>query len=401
MKHREMGFLSFIAILALLMALVSITINMVLPAFQSMANTFQLRHQNQIQLVISLLYLGLGIGQLFYGPLSDSIGRKRTIYIGLILFITGCLVSYLSGDLVTLIAGQIIQGLGLGAPRVISLSIVRDRYAGNSMARAMSFIMVIYILTPIFSPILGKMVLMLAEWRTLFIVFIFLGLAVLLLFRYVMPETLPPERRKAFTVRHLVAATAGIVNNQISLGCIIILGVYSGVFITYLNLSQPIFEIEYQLGNRYPFYFASLALGIGLASFLNGKLVTGFGMEKLIRYAIWSGLTASVPFIILTGWYQGHPPLSILLIFLFIQLFCYGILIGNLSAMAMKPFGNFAGLAAAIIGALSTLISVPLSIGLGRYFNGSVMPLVAGFLVAGVVSIIIFHHNHQVKLAHE
>ncbi len=374
---------------------------MVLPAFQSMANAFQLRHQNQIQLVISLLYLGLGIGQLFYGPLSDSIGRKRTIYIGLTLFIAGCLVSYLSGDLVTLIAGQIIQGLGLGAPRVISLSIVRDRYAGNSMARAMSFIMVIYILTPIFSPILGKLVLMLAAWRTLFIVFIFLGLAVLLLFRYVMPETLSAERRKIFTVKHMAAAIGEIVNNRKSLGCVVVLGVYSGVFITYLNLSQPIFEIEYQLGNRYPLYFASLALGIGLASFLNGKLVVRFSMEKLTRYAIWVGLITSMPFIILTGWHQGHPPLLILLTFLFIQLFCYGILIGNLSAMAMKPFGSFAGLAAAIIGALSTLISVPLSIGLGRYFNGSVMPLVVGFSVAGIVSIIIFYYVHQVKLAHE
>ena len=279
MKDKETGFIEFIFCLALLMALVSVTINMLLPAFENITTDFQLKDKNQIQLSISLLYLGLGISQLFYGSLSDSIGRKPTIYIGLILFISGCIISYQSNNLSTLLIGQILQGAGLGAPRVISIAIVRDKFEGNQMARAMSFIMVIYVFTPTISPIIGKLTIMLSGWRALFAIYIVFGLVVFLLFKYRMPETLIKENRKKLTLKHLINATNETLKNKKSLSYIIILGLYSGVFITYLNLSQAIFEFQYELNEQYPYYFAFLALSIGLASFINGKLVNRLGMK--------------------------------------------------------------------------------------------------------------------------
>lgn len=400
MKGKEIGFIEFITLVALLMALVSVTINMLLPAFHKITSDFQLKDKNQIQLSISLLYLGLGISQLFYGALSDSIGRKPTIYIGLVLFIFGCIISYQSNNLNTLILGQIIQGLGLGAPRVMSVAIVRDRFEGNQMAKAMSFVMVIYILTPTISPILGKSIIMVSNWRILFVTYVFFGVVIFLLFKNRMPETLTKEKQKGFTLKHVIKAASEIFRNRKSMSYIIILGLYSGVFITYLNLSQSIFEFQYHLEKYYPYYFAFLALSIGLASFINGKLVNRLGMEKLTKTAIVSSIFNVLPFLIIN--YYIIPPFWVFVIFMFVQLFGYGLLIGNLSALAMQPLGHIAGLGASIVGAISTLISVPLSIFIGSFYNSSTLPIVVGFLVVGTISILIFNlanriHNNETQ----
>lgn len=400
MKGKEIGFVGFITLVALLMALVSITINMLLPAFHDITTDFQLKDKNQIQLSISLLYLGLGISQLFYGALSDSIGRKPTIYIGLVLFIFGCIISYQSYNLNTLLIGQILQGFGLGAPRVMSVAIVRDRFEGNQMAKAMSFIMVIYILTPAVSPILGKSIIMVSNWRILFVIYIVFGIIIFLLFKNRMPETLTKNKRKNFTLKHLKKATYEVFRNKKSISYIIILGFYSGMFITYLNLSQPIFEFQYHLEECYPYYFAFLALSIGLASLINGKFVNKLGMERITKTAIMGSVFIVFPFLIVN--YFVTPPLWIFVLFMFVQLFGYGLLIGNLSALAMQPLGHIAGLGASIVGAISTLISVPLSIFIGSFYNNSTLPIALGFLVIGIISLLIFNftngiHKHETQ----
>lgn len=400
MKGKEIGFIEFITLVALLMALVSVTINMLLPAFHSITTDFQLKDKNQIQLSISLLYLGLGISQLFYGALSDSIGRKPTIYIGLVLFIFGCIISYQSNNLNTLLLGQITQGLGLGAPRVMSVAIVRDKFEGNQMAKAMSFVMVIYILTPTISPILGKSIIMVSNWRILFVIYILFGVIIFLLFKNRMPETLRKEKQKDFTLKYVIKAASEIFRNKKSMSYIIILGLYSGVFIAYLNLSQSIFEFQYHLEEHYPYYFAFLALSIGLASFINGKLVNKLGMERLSKTAIVSNIFIVLPFLIIN--YFIIPPFWMFVVFMFVQLFGYGLLIGNLSALAMQPLGHIAGLGASITGAISTLISVPLSIFIGSFYNNSTLPIAVGFLVVGIISILIFNftngiHNNEIQ----
>lgn len=394
MKGKEIGFIEFILLVALLMALVSIAINMLLPAFQNITNDFQLKDKNQIQLSISLLYLGLGISQLFYGALSDSMGRKPTIYIGLILFISGCMMSYQSNNLHTLLIGQILQGAGLGAPRVISLAIVRDKFEGSQMARAMSFIMVIYVLTPVISPILGKLILTILGWRALFQIYIILGVLIFLLFRFRMPETLTKENQKALSINHLMKATNEVFKNKSSLCYIFILGLYSGVFIAYLNLSQAIFEFQYELKEQYPYYFAFLALSIGLASFTSGKLVNRLGMEKLTKIAISSSIGGVIPFLMFS--YITTPPFFVFMVFMFVQLFSYGLLIGNLSALAMQPLGHIAGLGASVVGAVSTLIAVPLSIVIGSFYNNSTLPIAVGFMAVGTASILLFNSVNRI-----
>ena len=388
MKRKEITFYPFILMVAMLMAVVSLPINMLLPAFEDIATDFNIKEKNRIQLSISLLYLGLGVSQLIYGPVSDSIGRKPAIQFGLMLFLVGCIISLCADNLFILIVGQIFQGLGLGAPRALSIALIRDRFSGNEMARAISFIMIIYVFTPIISPALGKSIIINYHWRSVFLSFILFAGGLLLAFRLRMPETLAPDRKRALSLNYVISAVKEVLNQRKSLGYVTILGIYSGMFIAYMNLSQSVFEFQYGLGGQYPLYFAVLASSIGLASFLNGKMVLNTKMTNIVKFVIITETLLSAFFLI--SYNLGHQSLSWFITFMFIQLMGYGFLIGNLNALAMQPLGHIAGLGAAVVGAVSTIIAVPIAIMVGNLYQNTSLPLLWGFFIAGIVSIILY-----------
>ncbi|WP_282089218.1 MFS transporter [Aquimarina algiphila] len=386
MNFQKSNHTEFIIILALLMASYTLTINMLLPAFDSMSKSLKLNDKSQIQLSVSLLYLGTGISQLFYGALADAFGRKKVIYIGYVLFLIGCLISFLSWNIHILLVGQIVQGIGLGAPRVLSITIARDKFIGKKMAKIISLVVAINVIVPIISPILGKLILETSTWRMLFITFFCFGLIAFSLFGFRIKETLPIEKRKGVTFKHILSATLEIIKNKKSIGYTTIAGLFSGVFIAYLNLSQEIFEFQYQLGSQYPFYFGFLAFSIGLALVFNAKLVEKLGMKLLVKSAIICSIIVSM--IILE--FQQPLSLWVFILFMFLLLFSYGILVGNLTSLAMIPFGHIAGIGSSIIGSISTLVAVPLSIIVGAYYDGTTSILVFSFFTIGIISILIY-----------
>ncbi|SHJ20856.1 multidrug effflux MFS transporter [Aquimarina spongiae] len=386
MNFQKSNHTEFVIILALLMASYTLTINMLLPAFDAISKSLKLDNKSQIQLSVSLLYMGTGISQLFYGALADAFGRKKIIYLGYLLFLTGCLLSFLSWNIHSLLAGQIIQGVGLGAPRVLSIAIARDKFVGEKMAKTISLVVAINIIVPVVSPILGKFILEASTWRMLFVTFFCFGLIAFFLFGLRIEETLSNEKRKSFTLKHILKAILEIFRNKKSIGYTIIAGLFSGVFIAYLNLSQEIFEFQYQLGNQYPFYFGFLAFSIGLALVFNTKLVEKLGMKLLVKSAI---ICSSIVSVIILGFEQ---PLSlwVFILFMFLLLFSYGILVGNLTSLAMVPFGHIAGMGSSIIGSISTLVAVPLSIIIGTYYDGTTSILVLSFFTIGIISTLIY-----------
>ncbi|MCA9950574.1 MAG: multidrug effflux MFS transporter [Anaerolineales bacterium] len=385
------SFAEFVALISLMMALTAVSIDAMLPALPQLGRDLQVQNANDRQLVVSMIFLGLAVGQLFFGPLSDSFGRKPAIYIGLVLFMGGALLCMLAISFPMLLAGRLLQGIGASAPRAVSLALVRDEFSGRAMARIMSFVMTVFILTPMLAPSLGQAILQFSGWRAIFGSYVLLAAFVLLWFALRQPETLAPENRAPFTGRRIINTTQEIIKNRLALGYTITAGFISGAFIGYLNSAQQIFQEQYALGTLFPIYFGVIASAIGLASLLNSQLVTRLGMRFLVRNALRIILVLSAAVLGIVTFLTGQLHLWSLMAYLMLTFFFVGILFGNLNALAMEPLGHVAGIGAAVVGALSTLISVLLGTYIGQSYNGTILPLVMGLAVLSGLSLVVVH----------
>ncbi len=372
-----------------MMSLTALSIDAMLPALSQIGSDLNVQNANDRQLVISMIFMGLAFGQLFFGPLSDSVGRKPAIYGGLILFMAGSLLSMLAATFPMMLVGRLIQGLGISAPRAVTLALVRDQFEGRAMARVMSFVSTVFILIPMLAPTMGQAVLLFSGWRGIFGVYVALAVIVLVWLALRQPETLAPENRAPFTWQRILGATQEIIKNRLALGYTVTAGLVSGAFVGYLNSAQQIFQEQYALGTLFPIYFAIIASSIGLASLANSRLVMRYGMRFLVRTAMLTIVILSVAAFGFALFAAGQPPLWFLMTYLMMTFFGVGILFGNLNALAMEPLGHMAGIGAAIVGSLSTLLSTLLGTVIGQSYNGTIFPLVAGLMVLVGLSIIV------------
>lgn len=331
----------------------------------------------------------MAVGQLFFGPLSDHIGRKPALYAGYALFVAGALLSVIATNFTTMLIGRFLQGAGISSPRAVTLALARDRYAGRAMARVVSFVMTVFILVPMLAPTFGQTVLLISGWRAIFLSFILIAIITLVWFGLRMPETLAQENRFSFNLRQIISTVGVIFKIPITLGYTITAGIVHGVFLGYLNSTQQIFQEQYALGARFPLYFAVISVSLGLASLTNARAVMRFGMRNLVRRSLYTVFGLSILALWIAMLTAGYPPLWLLMTYLMLTFFGIGILFGNLNALAMEPLGRLAGIGAAVVGSLSTLISMVLGTMIGRSYNGSILPLVTSITILTGVSIFV------------
>ena len=391
MKIRQKSEFEFIVIMAALMSLVSLAIDALLPAMTNIGATIGITDATNNQLLITMIFLGLGFGQLISGPLSDSYGRKPIIYIGFIVFAFASLICVFSTSLEMMIAGRIAQGIGLSAPRTISIAMIRDRFSGNYMAKVMSFVVAIFILVPVVAPALGKIMLDLYGWQSIFYSQLLFGLAVMLWLWKRQPETLKKENKRDFKLSLLVAGLKEFIKHKNAVVFTFFSGCITGSFLVYLSASQLIFEQQYNLKDEFPFIFAGIALFIGIATFLNGTFVVRLGMFKLV--SIFTIIFTLIPFVYIFL-YSGetNPSIYILVTFFGLQFFAIAFLFGNTRALAMEPIGHIAGIGAAINGFVSTIMAVPIATLIGSFINTTALPLFIGFFVCGVIALLLIQY---------
>ncbi len=382
----------FVLLTAALMALVAFAVYTILPAFPELIRVMQLGQANDIQYVITAIYAGMAVGQVVCGTLSDRFGRKPVMYAGMLIFVAGCGLALSAPCFEILLAAQLLQGFGLGAPRIVTVAIIRDRFVGREMARVVSFVMIVFTLVPTVAPAIGQTILAWASWRWVYGSMLLLALGAFGWFAVRQPETLSPlARRTSLSPGGLLTVFTTIATNRITMSYTLIAALSTSAFLAYVNLSQPILQELYALGDAYPRYFALFAVAISAASFLNGRLVLRVGMRRLCAAALLSSTAVALTYSVWVFAHSGRPPLWSLLAFLTLVLFCFGILIGNLNALALEPLGKVAGSGAAFVGALSTALSLPLAVVIGGAYDGaSVVPLAFGFAGCGAAASAIF-----------
>ena len=374
----------FVPLIALLISLVALAIDAMLPALPAIGEDLGVAQRNDVQFVITAVFLGMGVGQIVFGPLSDRIGRKPAIHAGLVLFMAGCLMSIYARSFELMIAGRVLQGIGVSAPRVVTMALVRDQYAGRQMARLMSFIMAVFIIVPTIAPALGQWIQFLGGWRAIFSVFFAVAAVVFLWFAIRQPETLPSERRRPLSPRAIGRSVVEVLKIRAALGYTLASGCVFAPFLAYLSTAQQIFQDVYGTGTLFPLYFGALALAVGCASFLNGRLVMQFGMRKLSRGAMLLATIGSFVGLALAFVFDGVLPFWLLMAYLLFVFVCIGLLFGNLGALAMQPLGHIAGVGAAVVASLSTLVSVPLGAFVGYIFDGTLYALIASYALFGI-----------------
>ena len=389
----------FISLMAVLMSLIALAIDAMMPALDQIASDLNIQNSNNTQMIISFVFLGMAPGQMLYGPLSDSFGRKKSIQLGIAIFLLGSLVSFFSSNFTVMLAGRILQGFGAAACRVVPMAMVRDQFSGREMGRIMSLIMVIFIIVPALAPAVGQLTMYFYTWRAIFGLFVVLGIASALWLYFRQPETLPTERRLDFSFKTITAGITETLKNPVSRGYTIAAGFIFGAFVGYLSSAQKILQIQYKLGDSFSIYFGCLALSIGLASFTNSRLVMKYGMEKLSLVALWVLTVTSSLFFLYVQSVSGHPPLSHLMVYLLTTFFCIGILFGNFNALAAEPLGHIAGVANSVISSVQTLMSFVFGGIIGQSYDGTVRPLVSGFFALGAAALLVVLYTERKKKA--
>jgi DHA1 family bicyclomycin/chloramphenicol resistance-like MFS transporter len=383
------SYVEFVLLISMMMSITALSIDAMLPALPQIGSDLSVQNTNDRQLVVSVLFLGLAIGQLFFGPLSDKTGRKPAVYAGYTLFITGALLSVFALSFPMMLLGRLLQGAGISAPRAVTLALVRDRFEGRRMARVMSFVMTVFILVPMIAPTLGQAILLLSGWRSIFVSFVLMAIITLVWFALRMPETLALKNRAPFSLQRIFSTALEIIQIRPALGYTVVAGFVSGAHLGYLNSAQQIFQELYGLGDLFPLYFAIVAFSIGLASFLNARLVMRYGMRSLVRWSLQSVFSLSIAVLGVALIAAGRPPLWLLMVYLMLTFFCVGILFGNNNSLAMQPLGRVAGIGAAVVGSLSIFIAIPLGTLVGRSYNGTIFPLVAGIAILAGLSMLV------------
>ena len=374
----------FIALAAFLMATIALAIDMMLPAMGSMAIDLGLTETHRISWVILGIFAGLIFGQLVFGPLSDAIGRRGSTQLGILIFLLGTAICAWTESFETLIAGRVLQGFGGAATRIVTQAMVRDRFAGREMARIMSFVMTIFILVPIFAPMIGQVVLWFGSWHLLFVTLGGFSTLILIWFSFRQPETL--ATRRTITIEHLTSAFKTVVTNRKTIRFTIAAGVSFGGLVSYLSSAQHLFQDIYQTGDWFPVLFGSTAASITVSSLVNARYVRRYGMEAICKLAftsqiIWSGLFCL--------YFINGSELSLngFLVYIVLVLFLMGLTFGNLQSVAMEPMGAIAGTASTVIGSLMTAISLAVGIAFSQFMVGSPNPLMVTFFLTGLIAL--------------
>jgi len=383
----RLGRIEFVAMMAMLVATVAFSIDAMLPALPQIGAELTPDALNRAQLVVTSFILGLGIGTLFTGPLSDSYGRKRVILIGSGVYIFGAALAWAAPTLELMIAARIVQGLGAAAARIVALAIVRDLYSGREMARLMSFVMMVFTLVPAISPLAGSVVIGIAGWRVIFACFAGFALISSLWLALRLDEPLALQARRPFRRAALMEAMKEVVSHRSVRLAIAVQMLCMTTLFCSISMIQQVFEAYFDRAAQFPQWFFLMALIAGSFSLLNARVVMRLGMRRMVAGAL--GLQIGLSGLMVLGFALGLPPALEFALYIAWQTSVFAnaaLTLGNINALAMEPLGHIAGMGASVIAAIATVGSVLLTVPVGLMFNGTPMPLFLAVLVAVTVA---------------
>ena len=371
--------------LALQMSLTALGIDLLLPAFPGMRADLGLEPgSTAVSGVITAFFIGLALGQVVLGTISDTVGRRPVLIVGIGLYVAGAVLSILAPSLTTLLAARFLWGIGAAGGRVLSIAIVRDRFVGSAMARTYSLVMAFFVIVPVIAPSLGAVVLRVVGWRELIGLNLVVALVALWLVVRRYEETLPPAARRPLRFGLVLTAVRRIATDPRSGPPVLAQAILFGAFASYLGTAEVVIGEVFGRPGAFPLVFGAIALVAGLGSLANGRLVERVGIPRMLTGALGGLVVGATALVALAVVFDGRPPMALWIAALMLVVFNHATLIPNLSTRAMEPMGDIAGVASAVVGSVLIGGGALLGSAYDRAYDGTVLPLSLAFLGGGL-----------------
>ncbi|MEV7041097.1 multidrug effflux MFS transporter [Amycolatopsis sp. NPDC051061] len=379
--------LKFVLVLGGLSAFGPLSIDMYLPALPRMAEDLHAA-DTTVQLTLSAFIVGLALGQLVLGPLSDALGRRRPLLVGLVLYVVGSVLCAVSPDAWLLVAARGVQSLGAAAGIVIARATVRDLFSGTAMTKFFSTLMLVSGLAPILAPLIGGQLLNWTSWRGVFVVLTAFGALLLAVVVFFFPE--PSSSRSPARLGQVMRTYGRLALDRSFAGYALASGLLFASMFAYISGSSFALQGVYGLSPQaYSVVFGVNGVGIVLAGQLNGRLVGRVSERALLRSGLLLGVFGGA-FVLLSAW--ARLPLPVLLVALFLLVSSIGLVMPNASSLALASHARSAGAASALLGVLQFVVgavATPL-VGLGG--PGTAVPMaatMAGFASLALIAFLV------------
>lgn len=387
----------FIALSACSMTLTALGIDIMLPAFADLREHFGLRPEStDTAQIITFFFMGQ-IAQIIFGTLSDRFGRLPILRVGFPLYIIGGFSAAFAPSIGVMLAARFVAGMGASAVFMTTIAGVRDRFAGDQMARIMSLVFTIFLFTPVVAPFLGLAILSISSWQMVFLTPPLFAIVVFL-WSLRMEESLPLDQRISLSWRSVGESIRKVISNRTFLR-------YTGITTSlFAALSSFVASSEHIVGEIYGkpelfvWIFAGMGLLMSLSTLINSRLSSRYGARRttkwlLIAYAAVGG------FLLLSTFAFGDPPGMPLFFSTVVMMMAINLAIEpNSGALALEPMGNMAGIASSVYGTSSFFIGASLGSVISHLMVNGVYPLVLGFFVIGVVTVILVFGDRRAHL---
>lgn len=385
-QRRSLGvsMFEFVALMAMLMALTALSVDIMLTVLDEIGADYGLENSNTEQFVVVAYVLSFALGHVVVGPLSDRIGRKPVIVGGLVVYAAGSALAVFADSFELFLAARVIQGLGAAGPRVVAIAVIRDCFVGRAMSEVMSFVMLVFIMLPIIAPALGAGIAAFGSWHPIFTFLLVFALAVALWAMLRLPETNPRTGPDVMPVVPFARAVAMTFGNRQTAGYMAALGFLFGSIIVYVSTARQLFEDVYGIVDWFPAAFASAAGAMVVSSLVNSRFVRRLGMRRMSHGAL---VCLIVTMAVANLLHLALPvlPLAVFLPAMSLAFLFIGLILPNFNALAMEPLGRIAGTGSALVGFTMTGMGALLGGAVGQSYDGTLGPLLVGFLASSIV----------------